>query len=479
MVPEIKIADIQQGISIIYVGETESQFEIIDLNDDEKDYLKKRFDLKKNVVTINRFRYQLICVKIKEEKTPFLVQESARQSGHLSYKYLRTFNLEHVGVKYIGSNNVNILAFLEGLVLSAYQFNKYKKKEEDENYSLKIIEADIERSLQKELEQIYNVSTAVYYARNLVNEPVSYLNAEKLAEEIKQMALEAGADVEIFQKKKIESLRMGGLLAVNRGSVDPPTFTIIEWKPQHAVNKKPVVLIGKGLVYDTGGLSLKPTANSMDEMKCDTAGSAAVSGAIYAVAKNKLPVHIVALVPSTDNRPGGNAYAPGDIITMHNGSTVEVLNTDAEGRMILADAISYADHYDPMLIITVATLTGSAQMAIGQDALVGMGNAEQEMLNNVITAGDETHERVVQFPFWDEYADELKSEVADMKNIGGRMAGAITAGKFLEKFAKQPFIHLDIAGPAFLKKNISYRPVGGTGIGVRLLYRFISNMCNS
>ena len=269
--------------------------------------------------------------------------------------------------------------------------------------------------------------------------------------------------------------RSGGLLAVNRGSIDPPTFSILEYKPSKKVNKKPVVLVGKGVVYDTGGLSLKPTKGSMDEMKSDMAGAATVAGAIYAAAKAELPVHIIGLIPATDNRPDGNAYAPGDVITMHDGSTVEVLNTDAEGRMILADALSYAKKYKPELVIDAATLTGSAQRAVGKHAIVAMGNAESLWMQKLAQSGDSVYERIVEFPFWDEYADDMKSDIADQKNIGGANAGAITAGKFLEKFTDYPYIHMDIAGVAFLGEKFSYHGKGGTGIGVRLLFDFLKN----
>ena len=267
---------------------------------------------------------------------------------------------------------------------------------------------------------------------------------------------------------------MGGLLAVNQGSIDPPTFSIMNWKPKGATNKKPIVIIGKGIVYDTGGLSLKPTPNSMDLMKSDMGGSAAVVGAIIAIAKAKLNIHVIGLVPATDNRPSGNAYAPGDVITMHDGTSVEVLNTDAEGRLILADALSYAKKYDPELVIDLATLTGAAARAIGKQGIVAMGNDENTMAALKVS-GDEVHERLAEFPFWDEYAEDLKSNIADLKNLGGPEAGAITAGKFLEHFTNYPYTHLDIAGPAFMLSPFNYRGIGGTGVGVRLLFNFLKN----
>ena len=316
---------------------------------------------------------------------------------------------------------------------------------------------------------------AVYWARDLVNEPLNKLNATKLAETISKELKSAGAKVEVLNKNKIEALKMGGLLSVNQGSVDPPTFTIIRWKPDGAMNEKPILLVGKGVVYDTGGLSLKPT-KSMETMKCDMAGSAVVAAAMYAIAKANLPVYAIALIPATDNRPGGNAYVPGDVITMFDGTTVEVLNTDAEGRLILADALSYAKKFNPQLVINFATLTGSAANAIGQQGIVAMAKDADKPFAELEKCGLSVHERLVRFPLWDEYHELLKSDIADLKNIGGAEAGAITAGKFLEHFTDYPFIHMDIAGPAFITSRDAYRTQGGTGIGVRLLLEYFINM---
>lgn len=291
---------------------------------------------------------------------------------------------------------------------------------------------------------------------------------------MKSLSAESKAKIEVFNKKKIESLKMGGLLAVNKGSLDPPTFTVLEWKPKKAVNNRPYVFVGKGVVYDTGGLSLKPS-NYMEFMKCDMAGGAAVAAAMYAIAKAKLPVYVIGLIPATDNRPDGNAYVPGDVITMYDGSTVEVLNTDAEGRMILADALSYAKQYDPQLVVSIATLTGSAARAIGPQGMVGLNTKAETEFELLQKSGEVVNERIVEFPMWDEYKEMLKSKIADQKNIGGVDAGAITAAKFLEAFTDYPFIHLDIAGPAFIFKKDSYRSTGGTGVGVRLFFDFIQS----
>lgn len=367
-----------------------------------------------------------------------------------------------------------VFDILEGFLLASYQFIHYFADAEKKVYKLEniLVEEGFSPELMAEL---LNIKDAVYWARDMVNEPVSYLTAQRFSEEIQAFSQARGMEVTILEKSQLEALKMGGLLAVNKGSVDPPTMTIVEYKPKKAKNKKPIVLVGKGVVYDTGGLSLKPTANSMDIMKSDMGGGAAVIGALGLIADQKLPFHVIAIVPATDNRPGLNAYAPGDVIRMYNGKTVEVLNTDAEGRMILADALSYSKKFDPELVIDAATLTGAAHRAVGEHATCIMGNVDNILLQKLEAAGQKCYERTVTFPFWEEYGDEMKSSIADLSNLGGPLAGQISAGKFLENFVEAPFIHMDIAGPAWLSKERTYRTKGGSGVGVRLIYQFIKN----
>ncbi|NLX73301.1 MAG: leucyl aminopeptidase [Bacteroidales bacterium] len=364
-----------------------------------------------------------------------------------------------------------LMALAEGLALASYSFLKYKTDKKDRpELEIAIVSDKIS---QAEITTLKNLLKAVFLTRDLVNEPVGYLSAEKLGELILETAQDYGFSAQVFNKKKIESLKMGGLLAVNKGSIDPPTFSVLEWKPAKTVNSKPIVLVGKGVVFDTGGINLKTPPGSLDTMKCDMSGAAAVIGTMAALAANKVPLHVLGLIPATDNRPGGNALVPGDIITMHSGATVEVINTDAEGRLILADALSFAKRYEPELVIDLATLTGNAVVAIGTHGSVAMGTASPDIQQKLSEAGDKVCERLAWFPFWKDYDDAIKSEIADMKNLGGREGGAITAGKFLAKFVDAPWVHLDIAGPAFLEKKENYRGLGGTGVGVRLLYRFL------
>jgi len=399
-------------------------------------------------------------------------KEKLRKQGAAVYDQLKKLAKD---LTLVGESGLAIELVAEGLSLASYRFEKYLSEERKEKVNLKKVTTT---SSQANLEKVNIIVEATTWSRDLVNEPLSFLTAKQLSEEVKKKYAAIDVKINVLGKSKIESLKMGGLLAVNRGSIDPPTFTIIEYKPAKAVNTKPIVLVGKGIVYDTGGLSLKPTANSMDFMKSDMGGAAAVLGATFAIAKLNLPLHIVTLVPATDNRPGENAYAPGDIVTMYDGTTVEVLNTDAEGRMVLADALAYAKKYDPELVIDAATLTGSAVAAIGINAMVVMGNAKQAEFDQLSKAGFTTHERTVQFPFWSDYGEEMKSQIADLKNLGGPYAGMITAGKFLEHFTNYPYIHVDLAGPTFLHKRDSYRGIGGTGVGVRLLTEFLNGKVN-
>ncbi|MDP1747707.1 MAG: leucyl aminopeptidase, partial [Bacteroidota bacterium] len=383
------------------------------------------------------------------------------------------YKIESITIVDVENKTDEVLAFTEGLALSNYQFLKYKKDKKKEEYSLKAIYVVGKNITKTDADELNIVVDATGFCRTLVNEPANFLTATQLSKEFQKLGKEAGFNVQVFDKAKIKALKMGGLLAVNLGSVDPPTFTIMEYKPKNAKNKHPVVLIGKGVVYDTGGLSLKPTPNSMDMMKCDMAGGAAVGGTLYAVAKAKLPVHVIGIVPATDNRPGGNAYVPGDVITMYNGLTVEMVNADAEGRMILADALVYAQKYKPELVIDLATLTGAAVAAIGTSGIVAMGTADEKTKNELKESGNTVFERLAEMPFWDDFDEQIKSDIADMKNLGGPYAGSITAGKFLARYIDYPWMHLDIAGPAFLTAKDAYRIKGGTGVGVRLLFDFL------
>jgi len=407
---------------------------------------------------------------VKPENNPYIAQENARIAGCDLLRELRQYKLDAVTIRNTCSQN-RALAFAEGLALASYQFLKYFTKPDKKEKRLR--EIRIEGASAAAITELSALVEAVFLARDLVNEPHSHFTAIQLAESVQAAGTTFGFDVEILGKEKLEALKMGGLLAINQASNVPPRFCVLEWKPDNAKNTNPVVLIGKGVVYDTGGLSLKPS-EGMDYMKCDMAGAATVIGAFAVAAKTKLPVHLIGLIPATDNKIGENAIGPGDVITMHSGATVEVANTDAEGRIILADALHYAKKHQPELVFDFATLTGAAVKALGNQATCYMGTASKEVKAAVEESGFATYERLVELPLWKEFGEELKSNVADLKNIGSSNAGMITAGKFLEHFVgEMPWLHFDIAGPAYLRTANSYRTKEGTGVGVRLVYDFL------
>ncbi|MBK7181825.1 MAG: leucyl aminopeptidase [Bacteroidetes bacterium] len=429
----------------------------------------------KKHIFINQYNRCVFIQIIEDKKEKHLTIDGLRRAANTIHTNIVESKLTSINIVDAENKSSETLAFAEGLALSNYQFLKYKKDKKKEEYSLKAIGIHSKNCSQNQIDELQIIVNATSISRTLVNEPVNFLNATQLAKEFQKLGKEADFGVEVFNKAKIKALKMGGLLSVNLGSQEPPTFSIMEYKPKNAKNKQPIVLVGKGVVYDTGGLSLKPTPNSMDMMKCDMAGAAAVGGTMYAIAKAKLPVHVIGIVPATDNRPGENAYVPGDVINMYNGMTVEMLNADAEGRMILADALAYAQKYKPQLVIDLATLTGAAVAAIGTSGIVAMGTADEKTKNKLKESGYNTFERIAEMPFWDDYDELIKSDIADMKNIGGPYAGSITAGKFLQRYINYPWMHLDIAGPAFLTAKDAYRTKGGTGVGVRLLFDFLKN----
>ena len=459
--------------AILFTDKAKPDYKKFDVPPVEKTVIDRQKDAKRPVCLAYRKDALIFCqfIEPKGKEEHYKTLEAARVAGHSLYNELRYNRLTDIYLQTDSEDASLLLAYAEGLALSCYQFSKYKKdKKELRVANIYLVHKDVKDEDAKELQSIIEAN---FLTRDLVNEPVSFLTAEEFSEQMKKAGKKAGFKVEVFNKSKIEALKMGGLLSVNAGSIDPPTFNVLEWKPKNAKNKKPIILVGKGVVFDTGGLSLKPTTNSMDLMKSDMGGGAAVVGTMYAVAKNEIPLHIIGLIPATDNRPGGRATAPGDIIIMLDGTTVEVMNTDAEGRLILGDALAYAKKYKPELVIDLATLTGAAARAIGPYGTVYMGNAGDDVKEELEKSGRKTYERLVEFPMWDEYAELIKSEIADLKNVGGPNAGMVTAGKFLEHFTDYPWLHFDIAGPAFLTSGDLYRGKNATGVGVRLLYQFL------
>jgi leucyl aminopeptidase len=371
---------------------------------------------------------------------------------------------------------------VEGVRLGGYTYRRYKTDDAFAGASTFLVHIGDDHdaaAVREGADRGRDLASATCTARDLVNRSPNDKTAEAFADTVAASGDAHGYEVETWGEERIREEGMGGLLAVNQGSFDPPTFSVLTWAPDDAVNDRPVVVVGKGVMFDTGGLSLKNTKGSMDKMKSDMGGAAAVVGLFEALADREVPLHVVGLLPATDNRPGRRAYVPGDVIEMHSGATVEVMNTDAEGRLLLADALSYASStYDPHLVVDVATLTGSCIAALGTTAAGVMASetdAAAERLYAIQRAGERTGERVHPLPMYADYKKQLDSPVADLKNVGGSAAGAITAGKFLEHFVDAPWLHLDVAGPAFLDEPDRYNPKGGTGFGVRLLAAYLTN----
>ncbi len=441
----------------------------------ESTYANASFAADQNLVTLNRYGYFVFIYQLKNKKTDWQTSDTCRKAGAEVQGACNRYKLDEITITNLSTLTNAAILFAEGIALSNYQFLKYRTEAKKQTNSLVRINFSKESATVKEVNQLSAIVAAIYRAKTMVNEPVNYLTAEQLSKEIAALGKESGFTVTVLNKARIQKEKMGGIMAVNMGSVQPPTFTIMEHKPKKVLNKQPIVLVGKGVVYDTGGLSLKPTANSMDRMKSDMSGAALVSGAMYAIAKMQLPLYVIALVPATDNRPGGDAYTPGDVITMYSGATVEVLNTDAEGRMILADALHWAKRYKPELVLDFATLTGAASAAVGEHGIVCMGTAGDEVKQSFRESGYRQYERLVEFPLWDEYGDQIKSEIADIKNVGGATGGAITAGKFLQHFTDYPWMHFDIAGVSFALSRKGYIPFGGTAYGMRMLLDFLIN----
>lgn len=434
----------------------------IDINADAlklaSDTLKKGGDK----IHLNLFYTQYMIVYVGDKA------EKMRLAGAEWAKILKTEKVNKF--LFEGGDAECSIAFLEGF---ASQFYDYSLKSDFKRLDMKVEYTNAD--LQPAMDEFSICWQAIYANRDLVNMPFNKLGVAEYHRWAEETFKQENVSLTTYSKKDIIDANMEGLLTVNKGSFKDPGFIKVEYKPKNASNKAPIVFVGKGVVYDTGGLSLKPTAHSMDIMKCDMGGSASVLTAMLAIIENKLPVHVVALAPLTDNRPGNDAICPGDVITYKNGKTVEILNTDAEGRLILADGLIEADTYNPELVISMATLTGSAARAIGKYAAIGMGNCPSKVKKDITNAGETSNDRVVDFPFWSVYGEEIKSQIADIKNIGGAEAGMITAGKFLEHFTKSPYYHIDIAGNSFIESPYKYYPAGGTGAGTMLLYTFIKN----
>ena len=375
------------------------------------------------------------------------------------------------------SDYETVHSITEGAMLGAYKFDKYltQDKEKSKIETIVIALANVGSAIgKKAARDAQLICEAVYLTRDLSNAPPNEIYPEVLANTAAKMAKKYGIRARILDEKQIRDLKMGGLLAVNSGSDKPPRFITLEYKG-NPKSRDWYAIVGKGITFDSGGISIKP-ASGMSEMKMDMAGAAAVIGTMQALASLKVPVNVVGIAPSTENLPSGSAYKPGDVVTTMSGITIEVDNTDAEGRVILSDGLYYAQRYRPKAIIDLATLTGACVVALGQHA-TGMFGTSDDVMAQLKEAGEKTYERVWQMPIYEEYEKQIKSDIADVKNAGGRWAGAITAALFLKKFVGDyPWVHLDIAGTAMLEEATDYSPKGGSGVGVRLLTQFFKQV---
>lgn len=369
----------------------------------------------------------------------------------------------------------------EGLEMAAYRFDRYKKPDEAEQQPVTVSEVLMNRrkgmkvkELEKGIESGRILSKGVNAARDLVNEPPNVMDPTAMAEAAVSIARETGMGVAVLEREDMEKLGMGCFLGVTAGSRRPPKLVVLTYKGGGDASKEVIGLVGKGLTFDSGGISLKPGAG-MDEMKGDMAGAAAVLGAMAAIGRLKPSVNVTAVVGLCENMPSGSAYRPGDILTAMNGKTVEILNTDAEGRLVLADCLAYAQHLGVTRVVDVATLTGACVIALGSHAS-GLVSNDETWQQAVVDAGKAVGEACWPLPAFDAYGEEIKSDVADLKNVGGREGGAITAGMFLKAFVKEiPWVHMDIAGTSYTKKPLAYQQKGGTGVAVRTLVQLVSH----
>lgn len=364
--------------------------------------------------------------------------------------------------------------FVTGLILGLYQFNEYKTLEREKIKTVEEVillgETDQEiQFIEEGARKGKIISDAVCMARNLVNGPSNQVTPTVLAEKARQIAKDYSLEVQILEVSEAEAMGMGAFVAVAKGSQEPGKFIILEYNKGKDLDT--LALLGKGITFDSGGISIKPS-EGMERMKDDMSGAAAVLGTMQAAAQLQIPLHLVGIIPATENLPSGKAYKPGDVLKTLSGQTVEVISTDAEGRLILADALTYSLRYKPKAIIDLATLTGACVIALGDYVIGLMGN--DDALVKKVEEASRVGEKVWRLPIWDEYFDYLKSDTADFRNVGTRAAGTIIGGIFLSKFVeKTPWVHLDIAGPAFIEKEKPYLPKGGTGIGIRLLVQLL------
>ncbi len=407
--------------------------------------------------------------------------EGVRLAAAAAIKRAQALSANHVAtiVHGAGIGGLDVAAAAqataEGSVLALYRYAAQKEEEDDEHEigMMTIVEYDEGKvaDIEQGVKAAEAIQAGVTLARTLVNMPPNVATPSRMAAEAKAFAKELDLDVTIGGRSWARRRKMGAFLAVAKGAGEKPKFIVLEHNKDHE-DLDTIVLVGKGITFDSGGISIKPSAN-MGLMKADMGGAAAVLGAMKAIALLDLPLHVVGITPCTENMPDAFAYRPADVITAGNGKTIEIISTDAEGRMVLADALVYAQGFEPKAVIDLATLTGSCVVALGQGVAAGLFSTDDDLRDKMVAAGEATQERVWPLPLYADYRKALDSDVADMKNSGGRFGGVGTSAMFLKEFTDYTWAHIDIAGMALSEKEKGYVPRGGTGFGVRLLVEFL------
>lgn len=407
--------------------------------------------------------------------------ERARQVAATAARKARELGVKRMATVVNGASTAGLdvqaaaQSLAEGFYLGLYQFSPHKSKlEPDAGRQIDeviVVEIDAQKvpAIEAGVKAGRAIAEAVTAARDLVNHPSNFMTPTDLAEHARKIVEGRPLSLQVLEADDMRALGMGSLLGVAQGSDTPPKFVVLEYKPAEAADKPPLVFVGKGITFDTGGISIKP-AEHMEEMKGDMAGAAAVFGALQAIADLGLPQYVIGITPLVENMPSGKAYKPGDVLKASNGKTIEVISTDAEGRLVLADALVYAGRYKPAAVVDLATLTGACVIALGEDVAAGMFGTDEALKQKLMAASESSAERLWPMPLFDDYKERIKSDTADMKNSGGRYGGVGTSAIFLREFAEgYPWAHLDVAPMTLSERDRPYMPKGATGFGVRLL----------
>jgi leucyl aminopeptidase len=394
--------------------------------------------------------------------------ELIRRAGGRIASFVKTRPFERIliSTRTLVKAGLSPIAMLEGVLLGSYEFRRYRKEQTTDRQTLKEIFLLHDEDLIDEVRWSRIICDATCFARDLINTPAIDMTPSDLAMIASSIK---GVSTRVIEKKQAKKMGLNAFLAVSKGSSEPPKFIVMNYKKGGSPH---IVLIGKSITFDSGGVSLK-RAEGLHKMKYDMSGGAAVLGVMKAVSELGLNLNITGILPATENMPGGGAIKPGDIVKTIDGKSIEIVSTDAEGRLTIADAMGYAKQLKPSLMIDIATLTGAASIAFGNETIIMFGN-DESLIEKIKDASDRSGERVWQMPIYDEYREYLKSDVADIKNSSGRKGALATSGYFLREFAGDiPWVHLDIAGTAWAEKGSHYNPPGGTGTGVRLLMYFL------